>query len=89
MTLPALTLLIVHVVNLVISIASWPEAWKMADIVPVCKAGKPPTGLSSYRPVALLSSLHALFKIYEQLEEHELLPVNRHGFRKRHSIDTA
>ncbi|KAM7304186.1 hypothetical protein ISCGN_014086 [Ixodes scapularis] len=65
-----------------------PESWKLADIIPLLKTGKPPGRAESYRPVALTSCVSKLFERLLQarlswyLEKHEGFPKCTTRFRK-------
>ncbi|KAM7304187.1 hypothetical protein ISCGN_014087 [Ixodes scapularis] len=65
-----------------------PEGWKLADIIPLLKTGKPPGRAESYRPVALTSCVSKLFERLLQarlswyLEKHEGFPKCTTRFRK-------
>ena len=69
-----------------------PQAWKDAIIVPVPKANKPRRVVSSYRPVSLTSHLGQLYEriMLERLQlfiqQKNLLPKYKAGFRKRRSV---
>jgi hypothetical protein len=39
-----------------------PEAWKLAIVIPLLKAGKPADSVSSYRPISLTSCLGKVFE---------------------------
>ena len=68
----------------------FPLIWKISIITMVAKAGKPPTKVSSYRPISLLPLLSKLFeKILLQrllpiLEEQRTIPEHQFGFRAHH-----
>ena len=39
-----------------------PQVWRNAVIIPLLKAGKPPSALESYRPISLISSVVKLLE---------------------------
>ena len=49
-----------------------PAIWKVAEIIMIPKPGKPPTEVSSYRPISLLPILS---KIFEKLLLKRLKPI--------------
>ena len=68
-----------------------PKAWGESVIIPILKAGKPVSDISSYRPKSLTS---VLCKVMEKmislrlnwfLETNNLLDINQSGFRKNRS----
>lgn len=73
--------------------AKFPEDWKMARVVPVFKKGNRLL-LENYRPISLTSSWCKLFehiittRITEFLDEHSILSIAQHGFRKGCSTTT-
>ena len=91
----ALAIPLVHIINLIITTKTWPDAWKLATVIPVLKVGKPRLEVSSYRPISLLCAVSKLTErvLYEQLidyvERTGLLPKEQHGFRSGRSIETA
>ena len=65
-----------------------PKQWKMAEVVPIHKTGKPRSDPSSYRPISLTPHLG---KIYERLlksrlefhlEKNNIIPTFQAGFRR-------
>ena len=68
-----------------------PASWRTAEIVPIPKKGKPPSELSSYRPISLLSSTSKLAerlvqsRLQHWLETDGKLNRNQAGFRRGHS----
>jgi endonuclease/exonuclease/phosphatase (EEP) superfamily protein YafD len=91
----SLALPLTHLANLILSSSSWPTRWKTATVVPVLKVGKPRQEVSSYRPVSLLC---AVSKLMERIISDQLvalaskvghIPDEQHGFRPKHSVDTA
>ena len=71
-----------------------PELLKIAKTIPVFKKGSRMT-VSNYRPISLLSNLNKIFekiifnRVYNFLEEHEILYKYQFGFRKAHSTNHA
>jgi hypothetical protein len=88
--LPAIT----HIVNLSISEATFPSAWKRAKVVPLLKKDDP-LNPKNYRPVALLPILSKILEraIFSQLvnylDSNAILHPNHRGSRKGHSTATA
>lgn len=76
--------------NAVLRLHYFPLIWKISIINMVAKPGKPPTEVSSYRPISLLPALSKLFeKILLQrlipiLEERGTIPEHQFGFRAHH-----
>lgn len=73
-----------------------PQAWKIANIVPVLKAGKSPLDLKSYRPISLTSCVGKCMKrlilsrLEWFLESSSAYPATMTGFRQgRSSIDNV
>jgi len=75
--------------------AKFPKVFKLSQITPLCKPGKNPLLISSYRPINNLPFLEKLFEQY--LLDNFLLFLNinnvindgHHGGRKGHSTITA
>ena len=70
------------------SFGTVPKQWKMAEVVPIHKNGKPRCDPSSYRPISLTPHLG---KVYERLlksrlefhlEKHNIIPSFQAGFRR-------
>jgi hypothetical protein len=77
--------------NRILHLAYFPLQWKFAQILMIPKPGKPPTDVTSYRPISLLPLLS---KIFERLLKHRILeiarsasliPSHQFGFLKAHS----
>jgi hypothetical protein len=70
-----------------------PADWKRGTITPIYKGGARSLA-SNYRPVTLLSTTSKVLervvtrRIIEHLEEHSLLSIAQHGFRKNYSCVT-
>ena len=88
--LPAIT----HIVNLSISEASFPKAWKAAKVAPLLKKADH-LNPKNYRPVALLPVLSKILErevfsqLVQYLDNNALLHPNHHGSRRGHSTATA
>ena len=70
-----------------------PASWRMANIKPIPKSGKPPDVTSSYRPISLTSCLakclermvHARLSFW--IESNNLLNPDQAGFRKNRGTE--
>eukprot|EP00666_Eupelagonemidae_sp_cell4sb_P017970 gene17970-biopygen36721 len=73
----------------------WPEQWKKAEIVPIWKNKGNQQDPLFYRPISMLPAIARLVErvLAEQLKAHialhAVLPAFQHGFRARHSTETA
>jgi hypothetical protein len=65
--------------------------WKVAQIILILKPGKPPSELTSYRLISLLSTVskvfeqHFLKRLLRMVENNRLVSNHQFGFRQRHS----
>ena len=88
--LPSLT----HIINLSLSTSCFPDAWKVAKVVPLLKKGDPLCP-KNYRPVALLPVLSKILEkavfiqIVDYVEENKIVHPSHHGSRPGHSTCTA
>ena len=84
---PAGKRVILHLINQSWLRGSVPRCWKIATIIPILKAGKPPAAASSYRPIALTSNLAKLAermigaRLTHLTEQLNLVPAEQVGFR--------
>lgn len=82
---------ITHIFNRCLREAYYPERWKVANLVLIQKAGRPPEDPKSYRPLCLLDTVGKLFekilvkRLNHYLEETGSLAETQYGFRKRRS----
>ena len=73
---------------------TFPNALKIARVVPLFKGGEK-NNWSNYRPVSVLSSLSKIFEValakrlYSFLEDSGILSSHQHGFQKKRSTVTA
>lgn len=75
-------------INIFLDSGIIPPDWKIQNIIPICKSGKDPSLGSSYRPIALSSTL---CKVAERMiknrldwfvEKNQILSPSQFGFRK-------
>lgn len=87
--------IILDVYNQIWNEGTLPKDWKNAIVIPVAKPGKDATKSSSYRPIALTSTL---CKVMEKmivrrlnyfLEKNEILSSAQSGFRRKRSTMDA
>jgi ribonuclease HI len=70
-----------------------PAPWRVSNIIPIAKIGKPPSLASSYRPIALTSCLAKLLerlvsnRLQHWLESEIKLNPNQAGFRRCRSTE--
>lgn len=81
--------------NQMYNIGYFPNIWKCATVIPICKHNKPENSASSYRPISLLPCLS---KVYERAlktvldmhcEDNNILPDDQFGFRPGRSTNQA
>lgn len=83
--------LLLTLINKSWTTAEVPANWRTAEIVAIPKKGKPPSELSSYRPISLLSTTSKLTerliqgRLQHWLEANGKLNPNQAGFRRGHS----
>ena len=79
--------IILYVINETWRKGELPKAWKLADIKPLLKKGKPAEEVSSYRPISLTSCLGKIAermanaRLYWWLETNKIINVHQAGFR--------
>ena len=85
---------LLHIVNSCLTYGDVPAAWKHSLVTPIPK-GKVSADPTKTRPISILP---AAMKVVERLvqhqltqylEQHHLLASVQHGYRKRHSTETA
>ncbi|GBL83037.1 Putative protein in type-1 retrotransposable element R1DM [Araneus ventricosus] len=87
--------LLLNFFNKCLSLQTFPDTFKISNIVLFQKVGKDPKEPSSYRPIALLPTIgKVLEKLLTQrltffLENGNKLNEHQHGFREGKSVDTA
>lgn len=86
---------ITDIFNTITKTSTFPSCWKIANIVPVPKPGKPSTAPTSYRPISLLSGLSKAYEalilqiIDRHIDDNQIFDNGQFGFRKFHSTTDA
>ena len=85
-----------HIVNLSLNTARYPAKWKIARVIPLLKStDADKTNPASYRPVSQLPLISKMTEraiqtqLLDYLEESNLLSMNHHAYRRKHSTITA
>lgn len=82
---------LLHIFNLALQNATFPNLWKESLVIPLHKSG-PKSSVNNYRPIALLSSPAKLFEqiLYSKLFNHMKPFINeaQHGFMTNRSTVT-
>ena len=79
-----------RIINVSFTTGVFPDALKVAKVVALHKGG-PSDNLNNYRPISLLSVFDKIIekimhrRLYEFLDEHDILFSNQFGFRKKSS----
>ena len=82
------------IINLSIMTGEYPNLLKIVKVVPIHKGGST-QDINNYRPISLLSIFDKIIekimhnRVYEFLENHEVLTPNQFGFRKKNSTVNA
>lgn len=94
MCLPEILPYIVHIINTCLEQSIFPEAWKIALVMPLPK--KPnPAGLADLRPISILPVISKVLErcmevqLRKYISDHNILPTSQSGFRPNHSCTTA
>jgi hypothetical protein len=75
----------------VLRLEYWPTSLKLAKVIMILKPTKPPTEVTSYRPISLLPIISKilekllLLKLTNGQHYQDWLPEHQFGFRKAHS----
>lgn len=90
--LPDLALLkLQYIINACFKIKYVPRHWKIAEVIVIPKPGKPPTEVTSYRPISLLPIMSKVFeklllkRLMPIIHDRKLVPPHQFGFRNNHS----
>ena len=92
--LPAIGRIILNIVNACITRSDIPIAWKHSIIHPIFKSGSA-SDPSNFRPISIIPVITKLIErlvqsqLYYYLSCNHLLSSSQHGFRPRHSTETA
>ncbi|GBN19763.1 Putative protein in type-1 retrotransposable element R1DM [Araneus ventricosus] len=87
--------LLTSLFNKSLTLGSFPESFKIGNIVFFQKQGKDPSLSSSYRPISLLPALGKVLerlltqRLTFHLERIRFISDRQFGFREGHSVDTA
>ena len=77
--------------NSILRIGYFPGQWKVSQIIPLLKPGKPAEEVTSYRPISLLPILSKLFekllstRLQPLLQDQRIIPDHQFGFRRHHA----
>ena len=90
----AIGTVLLHLVNSSISLSEVPESWKHSLIFPIHKSGNA-SNPSNFRPISIVPVISKIVEravhqqLYGYLSMNHLLSPTQHGFRPRHSTETA
>ena len=91
---PAIGGVILHTINTCLIQSDIPDSWKHSIVHPLFKTGKP-SDPANFRPISQVPVImkvveHTVHhKLYIYLPHNHLLAPSQHGFRPRHSTETA
>ena len=80
--------------NLSMKSGVFPDALKVAKVIPIFKKGSP-TSINNYRPISVLSPINKIFekilysRLIKYIDKSKLLYKYQYGFRKNHSTEHA
>ena len=80
--------------NRCIETGTYPDAFKIAEVIPVYKSGDKFT-CSNFRPISLISPLSKIFEkcsykqLYHYFTSRDILYKHQHGFRENNSTESA
>ena len=91
---PAIGDVILHIINTCISRSDIPHHWKHSIVHPIFKSGNP-SDPTNFRPISIVPVIMKVVErvihqqLYRYLSQNHLLANTQHGFRPRHSTETA
>ena len=91
---PAIGSVILNIVNACITRSEIPASWKHSIVNPIFKNGNP-SDPSNFRPISVVPVIMKIVErlvqcqLYHYLSYNHLLSPSQHGFRPRHSTETA
>ena len=94
MSFDAIGTVLLHLVNSSISLSEVPQSWKHSLVHPIHKTGDP-SNPSNFRPISIVPVVSKIVEravhqqLYSYLTQNHLLSSTQHGFRPRHSTETA
>ena len=94
MAAPAIADSLTYIFNQAITLASFPDEWKIARVIPLFKSGHRNMP-GNYRPISILPAISKIMErilysqLYNYLTEYGLLSSAQFGFSKSHSTATA
>lgn len=84
---------IVNLINGILRLQHFPEAWKNAIVILIPKQGEDPLFPQSHRPISLLCTMGKLTerivlrRLEEELQSNNTIPDEQYGFRAEHSTE--
>ena len=91
---PAIGGVILHIINNCLIRSDIPASWKHSTVRPLFKSGNP-SDPSNFRPISIVPVIMKVVErivhqqLYAYLSNNHLLASSQHGFRPRHSTETA
>lgn len=76
-----------YAINQCIEMSIWPDMLKVAEVIPIYKAGKK-NEMGNYRPISLISNIAKIFekiihiRIIDFISQSKIMSKNQFGFRK-------
>ena len=90
----AVSPILLHIVNAYLTSCDIPETWKHSLVFPIFKSGDPAM-TSNYRPISIVPVMAKIVErvvqqqLFTYMSHNHLLSSSQHGFRPRHSTETA
>ena len=94
MSFDAIGMVFLHLVNSSICLSDVPSSWKHSLVFPIYKSGES-SNPSNHRPISIVPVIAKIVEraihqqVYFYLSQNHLLSPTQHGFRPRHSTETA